>query len=162
SDTAAPSAGDDATQPDTEPIAPAPNSDEVEPEVQSLPKPSAPRDWGATRRTAFWGLAFLAPCAIIALSIFSIVRASARRDASAPASAGPAAPQPPAAGAAAAAISAPSAAPSGAAPADDEDGAFSDQTDDGEPSEAKKAPPKRYSTVQQAATESCTTASVDG
>jgi len=41
-------------------------------------------------------------------------------------------------------------------------GEFIGETDDGEPSSEKRAPPKRFATVQQAAAESCSTASVEG
>ncbi len=124
----------------------------------------APKPMSAGTRTALLGLAFVVPCAVIALGLYFIIKGGAPRTSPQPAeSASVAAPQASdAADAAAAAIVDAPPTMLKAAPADS---AFGDETDDGEPAEPpKKAPPKpkHYATVAQAAAESCSTASVDG
>jgi hypothetical protein len=125
-----------------------------------LPKRGSLEVWLSTRRTALLVAAFLAPCAVIVVSIWSIARDTARHDPGTPTTGNVAAArvEEPFTGVAAGASS-------GAAPLVDpgsQSAEFYDETDDGEPSPAKSMPPKRYGTVQQAAAQSCSTASVDG
>ena len=123
------------------------------------------------RRNVLIGLAFVAPCAVIALSIFFIVKGGAPTPGmpSASASAAPSFPEP-----AADDAQAPSAdggmpdsdTPSlskgePAAPLGDADGVDEDGVTEA-PSPAKPAPPKHFATVQLAAAGSCSTESVDG
>ena len=135
--------------------------------------PRPPRAWSPVRRTLLLGVGFAAPCAVIALSLYFIVRGGTPHEAlSAAPSARAAAPD---AGAApqlaegpdeeAAAVAA--AGPSASANAGLENSAiavpgFEDEGSDEEPSPAKPAPPKHFATVQEAALGSCSTESVDG
>jgi hypothetical protein len=114
------------------------------------------------RRAIALGAAFIAPCAVLALSIYSITRDQERPGASSPAASPTRAPPAPEPSAAPTAAGTPSSAPTldkVEAPPPSE---FLDATDDGEPGPAPKSPPKRYNTVQQAAAESCSTESIDG
>jgi hypothetical protein len=109
-------------------------------------------DGRLTRRTIV--LAFVVPSALLALSILWITRDTERRSASVLRAVEPAAMTTTAGG------------PSGA-PFVERTGIssseFIEATDDGEPpQENRVAPAKRYGTVQQAAAESCSTASVEG
>ncbi|MEO8903748.1 MAG: M15 family metallopeptidase [Polyangiaceae bacterium] len=122
------------------------------------------------RRALLIGLAFVAPCAVIALSIFFIVKGGAPTPGipSASASAAPSFPE--SAPDAALALSADGGVPDGDAPSlskgepaaplsdgVDEDGAGE------EPSvKSVPAPPKHFATVQLAAAGSCSTETVDG
>lgn len=114
---------------------------------------------GPMRRAIVLSAMFLVPCAVIALSIFSIVRDTARRGTTALTTRN-VEPRPvdvsPPADAAGMASAAPLAKTEVASPV------FYEETDDGEPAAAKPSPPKHYATVQQAASESCSTATVDG
>jgi hypothetical protein len=110
----------------------------------------------------------LAPCAVIALSVWSILRVMDREhpNVSAPS---PSVSAPVGAGSAASnatglQTAAPATSSSTAAFEDAEDSAteFYGETGEGEPSTPRKASRKRYATVQQAAAESCSTASVEG
>lgn len=135
-----------------------------EPERTARSRVSLGRAWFDSHRTLALSLGCVALCAIIGLDIFWMLKSDARRSAlqSAPAASGPALPpNQPGAGALA---PSPSAAPgaSAAAAAEDATDVLDYESDDGEPREAKPSPPKRYTSVQQAAIESCTTASVDG
>ncbi len=117
-------------------------------------------EWQTRRRTIVLCAAFVAPCAVLALSIFSIVRDQERRSASVPAenrAEGRPALEPSAATTAAATGSTGPALERVEVPPSE----FLEETDDGEPGPAKRMPPKRYDTVQQAASESCSTASID-
>jgi len=150
-------------QPYDEPLPP-----ELDPAEQYLRR-VRPREARAQRRmssgarTALLALAFVAPCAVIALGLYFIVKGGAPRAIAPAESASVAAPQASEAPDAAAPLAIVDGAPAmlKAAPADS---AFGDETDDGEPEAPKKAPPKpkHYATVAQAAAESCSTASVDG
>ncbi|HEX3775696.1 MAG TPA: M15 family metallopeptidase [Polyangiaceae bacterium] len=117
-------------------------------------------------RAALLGLAFVAPCVVIALGIYFIVKggthAETTKAPSASASAIESAPED--ASAAPAESSSAAAAEIPLEKATPVEPGFADETDDGEPAAPKKAPPKpkHYSSVQQAASESCSTASVDG
>src|SRR5262245_30165798 len=116
-------------------------------------------DWQSMRRTLGPYLLFLAPCAVLAVSVLWIVKDEQRlRESTAAASGAVLAPPAPPPAAA-------SAAPSSVPPLDSAESApaqFLDETDDGEPKAATKTPPKRYATVHQAALESCSTESVEG
>ncbi|HXK17390.1 MAG TPA: hypothetical protein VNG33_06300 [Polyangiaceae bacterium] len=125
-----------------------------------------PRSWLQENRALALGLGSLGLCCLIGVDIYFMLKSDAKRSAlRAAASSGVPALQPnePAAPAAAAA-----AAPGPSDAASDEppqgSSAGSDyESDDGEPKHATKpAAPKHYTSVQQAAVESCTTASVDG
>ncbi|MEO6600466.1 MAG: M15 family metallopeptidase [Polyangiaceae bacterium] len=135
------------------------------------PRPARP--WSPVRRTLLLGAGLLAPCAVIALSLYSIVKGGASREdlvaaAGAPAllldaggvpqvSMGPdddasaAAVEPTASGALS--LENP---PMVAAPG------FEDEGSDEEPAPSKPAPPKHFATVLDAALGSCSTESVDG
>ena len=149
-------------QPYDEPLPP-----ELDPAEQYLlrvrPRAREQKRMSPGTRTALLGLAFVAPCAVIALGLYFIVKGGSPRVAPQPAeSASVAAPQAsdsPDAAAVAIVDGPPSLLK--AAPADS---AFGEETDDGEPEPPKKAPPKpkHYASVAQAAAESCSTASVDG
>jgi hypothetical protein len=187
-----PNTQDDAEQPDAARVSPPATPDEVADETAHVPE--APEETLDERRssqqyerveayrprraveqvrrraspgarTLLLGLAFFAPCAVIALGIYFIMRGGTERSATTPAASASAVASVPADLSAAPAESASAAAPEipleKATPAEP---GFADETDDGEPSAPKKAPPKpkHYSSVQQAASESCTTGSVDG
>lgn len=113
----------------------------------------------ALRPIVVWS-AVIVPCVVIALSVISVVRDTERRGTTTPAVSGVGSPQ-----AMDSAVGATLASPSNAPPVESAETApteFVDETDDGEPSPVKRSPPKQYSTVQQAAVESCSTASVEG
>jgi hypothetical protein len=127
--------------------------------------------WLGKHRSLALALAFLAPTAVIVVSLVVIVRDARRREPSPSRGASSVVePVPPSALAPApsAATPAPALSPvaslaGAAAPLPD----FSETTDDGEPTPPKdqpekKAAPKKYASVQQAAAESCTTASIEG
>jgi hypothetical protein len=103
---------------------------------------------------------------VIALSVVSIVKDAERQDGSVPAPSAvvaPIPPLPPPPAPSAIASPAPSAVPA-LELADASAADFYEATDDGEPTEPKNTPPKppkRYGSVQQAAQESCSTASVE-
>lgn len=130
--------------------------------------PSLLGTWLSRYRSLALALAFLVPSAVIALSVVVIVRDARRRDPSPSATASSAAPAPALAALAPSPITPPAPSPvasleAGAGPLPD----FYEATDDGEPTlpkdqPEKKAPPKKYASVQQAAAESCTTASIEG
>jgi hypothetical protein len=120
-------------------------------------EPPRPPEQRPPRRALVIGAAFLVPCVVIALGVWSMIRAVEQNEAGpAPSALEGSQPAPSALGAVPAA---PESAPSSGAA---ESAEFIDETDDGEPSGAKRAPPKRYATVHQAATESCSTDSVEG
>jgi D-alanyl-D-alanine carboxypeptidase len=131
-----------------------------------LPEPEPPkrrvgeagRSWVRENRNLALGLGCVALCGVIALSVYSMMRSDQRRasvapptvsTSAAPPVAPPTAPSPPGA----------PEVPPGLA---QEGEALDFETDDGEPREPKPSAPKKFSTVAQAAVESCTTASVDG
>ncbi len=133
----------------TEPERPEPERPEPE---------RAARSWLAQNRTLAVVLGCVALCGLIGLDVYFMLRSDERRDSAAPAASASAATPAP--------VLPPDptpvpAASSAASPEPLSEG-FEDATDDGEPKEKKPAPPKHFSTVQQAAAESCTTASVDG
>jgi hypothetical protein len=146
---------DDAASDDE---APAPQ-DDVERRASS-------RSWFEQNRTLAVSLGCVGLCGLIGLDVYWMLKSDARRAAMAGASAtAPAAAPPPPAGGAQPASS------DGASARElSEDGSevLDYESDDGEPhapssSAAKPSgPPKHFATVQQAAVDSCTTASVDG
>jgi hypothetical protein len=109
--------------------------------------------WLQQNRTLAVVVGCVAACGVIALDVYLMLKSDAKRG-TAPSAAAP----PPLASA--------SPAPNEAAPveppADSSAGEMDFESDDGEPRTGKPAPPKHFATVQQAAVESCTTASVDG
>jgi D-alanyl-D-alanine carboxypeptidase len=119
-------------------------------------------DAAPLRRILLLCVAFVVPCAVIALSIFFIVKGGAGRGVPPAASSVAALPEagPPAPVAAATASNTPLL-EQGEAPVSADAGA---SEDDEEPSTVKHAPapPKHFATVQQAAAGSCSTESVDG
>lgn len=131
---------------------------------EDAPPPSnAPQDPLPSRRRALTlGLAFLLPCGVIALSIFFMMRADARRrEARDPSAVEPPLsvqrPATPLAGSAAGmASAAPRAEVELPSPVFDEEG------NDERPRPGKRAAPKHFATVHQAALGSCSTESVDG
>lgn len=124
-----------------------------EPEPARVP---AQRSWLEQNRSLALVLGCVAACGVIALDVYFMLKSDARRTAEATAPSASVAPV----AAPAPAVPVPSPLAS-EAPLEPTEG-FEDATDDGEPKEKKPAPPKHFNTVQQAAAESCTTASVDG
>ena len=129
------------------------------------PGPGLPEPRASARRTALLGLAFVAPCVVIALSLYFIVKGGAPREVppSAPSNVAPTtdaeAPAP-------AALPEPT---TSSAPSLEKPEAevavvpgFEDEGNDEEPSPAKHVAPKHFATVQEAAAGSCSTESVDG
>jgi hypothetical protein len=114
----------------------------------------ARRAWLQEHRTLALGLGCLALCSIIAADLYFMLKSDAKRSASAPPPSSSAAPP-----------VAPIAAPPSTAEEQAEDApadALDFESGDAEPGSGKPAAPKHFATVQQAAVESCTTASVDG
>ena len=132
---------------------------EPTPEREPAGEPRAFSSWLQRNRSLALGLGCIALCGIIGVDVYVMVKSDAKRGALAVATASADAPSallPPAA-------AAPSAAPSDASDASDAGDAVMDyESDDGEPHPAKPAAPKHFDTVQHAAIDSCTTASVDG
>jgi hypothetical protein len=151
---------DDAASDEAAPEPP----DEAAPEPQEdAGRPTAtPRSWLDQNRTLALALGCVGLCGVIALDVHFMLKSDAKRgalatatalgSATAPRSSEPFAPP---------AVSATSATPNADA-GEDSSEALDYESDDGEPRSAKPAPPKHFATVQQAATDSCTTASVDG
>jgi D-alanyl-D-alanine carboxypeptidase len=134
----------------------APSLEELEgpPEHPAPPREEPPRwSWLAQHRTLAMALGCAVLCVIIGVDIFFMLKSDARRGLAPSPSASSAVATPPA-------MAEPLPAPSSAPLEPGEP--FEDATDDGEPRASEPAPPKRYATVQAAAAESCTTASVDG
>ena len=177
------------TEPDGAPIEPdiqadVPSPPEVrespyartEPFVQErgLYVPARPaRAWSPLRRAVLLGVGFFVPCAVIAISLYFIVRGGAPHAELVAAAGGPAlasdagqvprlaegpdeessaAPAEPAASGAPSLENSPMVAVPG----------FEDEGSDEEPAKAVAAPPKHFATVQEAALGSCSTESVDG
>ncbi len=136
-------------------LGPTPAPGPVEPRPPS--EPPRPPERRPPPRGLVLAVAFLVPCVVIALGVWSMIRAVEKSE-TAPA---PSASQTP-----------PTAAPALAPPPAEQETApslapgqppeFIGETDDGEPSTEKRKPPKVYKTVHQAATESCSTESVEG
>ncbi len=129
------------------------------PEPEPLPS-RAPtrRSWLQQNRTLALSLGCVALCGVIALDVYFIVKSDQKRASLGPATSSSAAPlapptAPPVPGP-------PELAP--AAPVVEGEPLEDYESDDGEPRQPKPATPKQYTTVAQAAVESCTTASVDG
>jgi D-alanyl-D-alanine carboxypeptidase len=123
------------------------------------------RSWLAQNRALALGLGSLGLCGLIGVDIYFMLKSDAKRGALvAAASSGALSPRP--ASEPAPAAAAPE--PSGASADEPTDGAEAGagvdyESDDGEPKHtAKPAAPKHFASVQQAAVDSCTTASVDG
>jgi hypothetical protein len=132
-------------------------SPEPTPERQLEVEPRASRSWLQTNRSLALGLGCLALCGLIGVDVYVMIKSDAKRGALAAASASADALRLPPAPAG---LSTPSAAPSDAG---DDAGVVMDyESDDGEPHPSKPAAPKHFDTVQHAAVDSCTTASVDG
>ena len=145
-------------------------ADELEPanEEEPLPEPELPlaagarRSWLQQNRTLALLLGCVGLCGVIGVDVYVMLKNDAKRIAAASAAATstvslPSPSEP------AAPLSAPGA--NSAAPSElSEDSLGQDyESDDGEPHSAKpSALPKHFNTVQQAAVDSCTTASVDG
>lgn len=136
-----------------------PRGPEPEPEPSPAPAPRPPRrSWLQQNRGLALVLGCVALVGVIGLDVYFIVKSDQKRAALTPAG--------PTASAQHAVAPGPSPTPvaSGGEPSlGAEAGAVLDyESDDGEPHEPKPAAPKHFSTVAQAAVESCTTASVDG
>lgn len=130
-------------------------------EGQDSAEGDSSRRWPERRRTITLYAAFIAPCTVLALSVASIARDQERRSPSAPtenpADGPPVLGPSSAATPAATAVTGPALQRIEVPPAE-----FLEETDDGEPGPTTRTRPKRYDTVQQAAAESCSTASIDG
>jgi hypothetical protein len=148
----------------------------TEPFVQErgLYAPARPaRAWSPLRRTLLLGAGFVVPCAVIALSVYFIVKVDAPHEALV-AAAGAAAvlpdagdvphlaegPDEEASGAPAEPLA--SGAPSLENPPMVAVPGFEDEGNDEEPTPSKPPAPKHFATVQEAALGSCSTESVDG
>ena len=137
---------------------------ELEPEPEPGSAPRVQRSWLSQNRTLAVGLGCVGLCVLIALDVYWMLKSDARRSSLATSSAAsvaegraPSAPLSPAPSASVSQLG--NANPVNSAEASD---VLDYESDDGEPREAKPTTPKHYATVQQAAVESCTTASVDG
>ncbi|RYZ04239.1 MAG: hypothetical protein EOO73_24435 [Myxococcales bacterium] len=128
-----------------------------EPEQPPSRAPERGREWLRHNRNLALGLGCVALCGVIAVALYSMVKSDRQRAtsaltvvSSAPAPVTPAPVSPPSA-------------PEVPLPLATDGEPLDYETDDGEPRErAPKSAPKHYTTVAQAAVESCTTASVDG
>ena len=128
-------------------------SPEPTPEREPEGEPRASGSWLHRNRSLALGLGCVALCGIIGFDVYVMVKSDAKRGAVPTASANPPSPPP--------ASTASTAAPGEAG--DPDGGAVMDyESDDGEPRPSKPAAPKHFDTVQHAAVDSCTTASVDG
>ena len=116
--------------------------------------------WLQQNRTLALTLGCVGLCGVIAADVYVMAKSDAKRSAATATKSAHA--QPPAEPATpVAAVPGGSAAPVEAS--DDPSAVLDYESDDGEPhSSAKPAPPKHFDTVQHAALDSCTTASVDG
>ena len=135
-------------------------SPEPSPEPEPETSPRASSSWLQANRGLALGLGCVALCAVIAVDVYVMLKSDAKRSALlvGKPSANVLAPGPPPAPAA---LPSPSAAPS--EPGDASGAAMDYESDDGEPHPSKSsAVPKHFDTVQHAALDSCTTASVDG
>ena len=126
-----------------------------------------PDAWPPVRRALLLGVAFVVPCAVIALSVFFIVRGGSPHATLAPSASAvssvafPADAEPPDPAAMATASNTPALEKGQTAePAFEDEG--SDEAPSSSGSPAKPAPPKHFATVQEAAAGSCSTESVDG
>jgi hypothetical protein len=139
---------------------------EPEPEPELTVAPRFDRSWFAQNRTLALVLGCLALCGVIGLDVYWMLKTDAQRSAppgAVTANASPAsAPPPERAFAPAIASSASPLTHDEASPSAEAGEVLDYESDDGEPHDAKPAAPKHYTSVQQAAVESCTTASVDG
>jgi hypothetical protein len=132
-------------------------SPEPRPEREPDGEPRASSSWLHRNRSLALALGCVVLCGIIGLDVYVMVKSDAKRGAAAVATASANAPGLPPPGASAATNATPIDA------GDEEGGAAMDyESDDGEPHPSKPAPPKHFDTVQHAAVDSCTTASVDG
>jgi hypothetical protein len=137
-------------------MADAAASPEPTPEREPEGEPRASGSWLQRNRSSALGLGCVALCGIIAVDVYVMVKSDAKRGALAVATASAVAPSP---------HPPPASAATSAAPSDvgDDGSAVMDyESDDGEPHPSKPAAPKHFDTVQHAAVDSCTTASVDG
>jgi hypothetical protein len=134
----------------------ADNADSEEPAAEGEPPPrrAASGSWLQQNRTLAVVVGCVAACATIALDVYFMLKSDAKRRALAPAASAAGTPWP-----APSALVAPAANEATIGELTDE---MDFESDDGEPRTGKPAPPKHFRTVQQAAVESCTTASVDG
>lgn len=137
-------------------------SSEPKPERELEAGRRAPRSWLQQNRTLALGVGCVLLCGVIAVDIVVMVKSDAKRGVAAPVQPSGQAPNV-AAPAQATPLSAPASGNSGNdEPGDDSGAAMDYESDDGEPHPSKPAAPKRFDTVQHAAVDSCTTASVDG
>jgi hypothetical protein len=136
----------------------APGS-EPTPERELEASGRAPSTWLRQNRSLALGIGCVLLCGVIAVDIVVMLKSDAKRGAAAPPPASTQAPSV-AAPASATPLSAPSAGSDDTS--DDPSAAMDYESDDGEPHPSKPAAPRRFDTVQHAAVESCTTASVDG
>jgi hypothetical protein len=134
--------------------------------------PARARAWSPLRRSLLLGVGFAAPCAVIALALYFIVKGGSPHEELAAAAGAPG--LLPDAGVVPPLGEGPDEEPSAALPEALASGApgienapiavpgFEDEGSDEEPAPAKPAPPKHFATVQDAALGSCSTESVDG
>jgi hypothetical protein len=148
---------DDAATPEPDEPEPAPEPEPGAEGERELAPPSlpAPVSWLQQNRSLALGLGCVALCGVIGVDLYFMFKSDAKRSAlagaksaEAPNASAPAAP----------------AAPAASSELGADAGEVLDyESDDGEPPPGKAAAaPKHFDTVQQAAVESCTTASVDG
>ncbi|HYP89638.1 MAG TPA: M15 family metallopeptidase [Polyangiaceae bacterium] len=136
---------------------------ELDPEHGSPPPVAPRRTWLQQNRTLAMTLGCAGLCVVIAGDVYWMLKSDARRRApgASGAVATPSRDAPPLASPAAVLPSPSASGAAGDEPSDATD-VLDYESDDGEPREPKPSAPKHFSTVQQAAVESCTTASVDG
>lgn len=136
---------------------PEPGEPEPERERDVGASPGATGAWLRQNRSLAVGLGCVALCGVIGLDVYFMLKSDAKRAALQPAKSARALSMAPPAP--------PAAPPSGVAgsEAGAEGEALDYESDDGEPPPGKAPPaPKHFDTVQHAAVDSCTTASVDG
>lgn len=121
----------------------------------------ASSSWLQQNRTLALGAGCVLLCAVIAIDIVVMLKSDAKRGVAAPSQPSVHAPSV-AAPASSSSLSAPSSGSDTDEPGDDSGAAMDYESDDGEPHPSKPPTPRRFDTVQHAAVESCTTASVDG
>ena len=123
------------------------------------PRGGTSGSWLQQNRTLAVVVGCVAASGVIALDVYLMLKSDAKRGALASASSGSV---PPAPVVSARETPVPDAAQAGEPVADGSLGEMDFESDDGEPRTGKPPPRKHFKTVQQAAVESCTTASVEG
>jgi hypothetical protein len=148
-----------AEKTDETPVAEAPRSERTAGEG-GLPtaKKAARVRWKPSRRSVGLGLALFGMCALLTVEVVFMARSRSQRDAATQASVQPTSVVVPSPSVALA----PTSATVVQEEADASAPVFDDESVEGEPSSKRPEVPRHYATVQEAASRSCSTASVDG